>query len=383
MKEVIIIKYGELSTKKGNINFFLKKLKNNIDRAIGDYDYSLYYDRSRMIIESNNLDEVYSKLHYVFGIHGFIKGYQFEDDDLDLIKKNILKIIIKENFSTFKVETKRQNKKYPLDSMEVSKELGAYIIKNINNIKVDVHNPELLITVELRTNIVYIYLNEEPGVGVQGRALLLLSGGIDSPVAGYLALKRGVSLDMIYFDSPPHTSVKAKDKVIRLYKELKKYDPRIHLYIAHFTDIQEAILKNIPNNYLITIMRRMMYRISLNLAKKNKYLAIINGESIGQVASQTLTSMSVIDELSKIPIIRPLASFDKLEVISIAKKINTYDISIEPYEDCCTIFVPTHPVINPKSELCFEYEKLIEMDFLLDNITVNIYEEKEEYSDLL
>ena len=199
----------------------------------------------------------------------------------------------------------------------------------------------------------------------------MLSGGIDSPVAGYMAIKRGVKIEAIYFESPPHTSVEAKNKVINLAKKLALYNNDIKLHVINFTEIQETIYRNIPHDYLITIMRRMMYRISERIAHRNRCKILINGESIGQVASQTLSSMSVINEVVKIPVIRPLACFDKIDIIKISEKIDTYNISIEPYEDCCTIFVPKHPVINPEQSLCEEYEKLIDYEELIKKAIIN------------
>ena len=218
--------------------------------------------------------------------------------------------------------------------------------------------------------------------------MLMLSGGIDSPVAGYLALKRGVRVEGVYFESPPHTSEAAKNKVMELSRILTNYSGYMKLHIINFTEIQEEIYKNIPHEYLITIMRRMMYRISERLAKKNNCKVIVNGESIGQVASQTLTSMSVINNVTNMPVIRPVACLDKLEIIDIAKKINTYETSILPYEDCCTIFVPEHPVINPILDKCLEYERLINVDELVDKAvknveTIKIENKKEEFNDVL
>ena len=225
-------------------------------------------------------------------------------------------------------------------------------------------------------------------VGTLGKGMLMLSGGIDSPVAGYLALKRGVRVEGVYFESPPHTSEAAKNKVMELGRILTNYSGYMKLHIINFTEIQEEIYKNIPHEYLITIMRRMMYRISERLAKKNNCKVIVNGESIGQVASQTLTSMSVINNVTNMPVIRPVACLDKLEIIDIAKKINTYETSILPYEDCCTIFVPEHPVINPILYKCLEYERLINVDELVDKAvknveTIKIETKKEEFNDVL
>ena len=371
MDRVIIIKYGELTTKKDNINFFLNVLKNNIKIALDSLEYELYYDKGRMFIKSNMLDECANRLKSIFGIIEFEIGYTFSDKEFDTIKNNLLDIVKGKDFKTFKVETKRSDKKYPLDSMEISRSLGAHILRNINDIIVDVHNPELLINVEIRQNECLIYCDSIKGlggypVGTLGKGLLMLSGGIDSPVAGYLAIKRGIKLEAIYFESPPHTSQDAKNKVLELAKKLALYNLDIKVHVINFTKIQESIYENIPHEYLITIMRRMMYRISAKIALKNNMKVIINGESVGQVASQTLTSMAAINEVISLPVIRPVACFDKNEIIKIAKDINTYDTSILPFEDCCTIFVPKHPVINPIASLCREYEILIDYERLID-----------------
>ena len=371
MKKIIIIKYGELTTKHDNINFFIKCLKDNIDKSLDGIDHNIIYDIGRMFITTDEYEKVVSVLTNTFGIHEINVGYELDTLELEDIENTLLELLSKEEFSTFKVETKRSNKKYPLTSVEVSKKVGGFLLKNISNIKVDVNNPELLINIEIRFNKVYIYFNKIKGiggypVGSLGKGLLMLSGGIDSPIAGYLAMKRGIRLECIYFDSPPHTSLNAKNKVIDLATTLSKYSNYIKIHVIRFTELQEAIYKNIPKEYMITIMRRMMYRISEKVAYKNNCKVIINGESVGQVASQTLTSMSVINEVVKIPVLRPVACFDKNEIIDIAKKIDTYDISIRPYEDCCTIFVPKHPVINPDINLAKSYEKNIDYESLIN-----------------
>ena len=396
MKKIIILKYGELTTKKDNINYFLKTLKNNINIILKDINHTITYDFGRMFIDvkSEDIEKTVEKLKCIFGIHEIIVGYISEDKSLDNIKTNILSLIKDKNFKTFKVSTKRSDKTFPLNSMEISKSLGGYILRNISNIQVDIHNPELLVSVEIRKNEVLYYFNGLSGlggypVGTLGKGLLMLSGGIDSPVAGYLAIKRGVKIEAIYFESPPHTSESAKDKVIKLARLLAKYNTTVKLHVINFTRIQETILKNIPHEYLITIMRRMMYRISAIIAHNSKCNILINGESIGQVASQTLTSMRVINEVVKMPVIRPVACFDKLEIIDLAKKIGTYDISTLPYEDCCTIFVPEHPIINPSSIKAIEYEELIPFKDLIHEaiknheiISVDV-EEDREYEDIL
>ena len=394
MEKVIIIKYGELSTKKDNINYFLTCLKDNIFNIIGDSSRILF-DRGRMYIYSDesNYSSILEKLKHVFGIHEIVLGYKLNTNELSAIESGLKELISDISFKTFKVETKRSYKKYKMNSMEISKYLGGVVLRLKNNVKVDVHNPECLINIEIRSDSSYIYFDKTSGiggypVGSLGKGMLMLSGGIDSPVAGYLALKRGVRIEGVYFESPPHTSEAAKNKVISLAKELTNYSGYMKLHIVNFTEIQEAIYKNIPHEYLITIMRRMMYRISEILANKNNCKVLINGESIGQVASQTLTSMSAINNVIKIPVIRPVACFDKLEIIDIAKKINTYDTSILPYEDCCTIFVPDHPVINPIKEKCEEYEKLIDVELLLKNAiknteTIKIKSDMKQFEDVL
>ena len=394
MEKLIILKYGELSTKKDNKNFFISKLKNNIEITLKDIEHTTYYDFGRMFIKTEEIDLVVDRLKYVFGIHEIVIGYRDDNLEIQDIKKNSLELLKTKQFSTFKVNTKRSNKKYPLESVMVSKMLGGEILKSIANISVDVHNPELVLNVEIRNEEVLYYVNGEKGlggypVGTLGKGLLMLSGGIDSPVSGYMAIKRGVKIEAIYFESPPHTSEAAKDKVIKLARVLAKYNTEVKLHIVNFTKIQEEILKNIPHEYLITIMRRMMYRISAIIANQNNCHILVNGESVGQVASQTLTSMRAINEVVKMPVIRPVACFDKLEIIDVAKKIGTYEISTLPYEDCCTIFVPTHPVINPQISLCHEYEQLIPFEELIyeavkEHTTIKVgIKEENKYQDLL
>lgn len=394
MEKIIIIKYGELTTKKDNINYFIKVLKDNIKKALINVESEITYDKGRMFIKTSSYEEVLGKLKKVFGIHEIIIGYELEDNSYQNIKDNIISLVKGKEFDTFKVVSKRSDKTYPLNSMELSRKLGGELLKCMHNIKVDVHNPELTINVEVRNKCALIYFEKHRGlggypVGTLGKGMLMLSGGIDSPVAGYLAIKRGVKLEAVYFESPPHTSIEAKNKVFSLAKKLAMYNQNINVHVINFTEIQEAIYKNIPKEYLITIMRRMMYRITEKLAKKNKAKVIVNGESIGQVASQTLTSMSVINEVIKMPVIRPVACFDKLEIIDIAKKIDTYETSILPFEDCCTIFVPEHPVINPESEKALIYENLIPYEELINKAIKNeevvkiTDQEKKEYQDLL
>ena len=389
----ILIKYGELTTKKDNRKLFINTLEKNIKEKTKLYNTKIIKDRSRMYIEYNkeNEKEIIKVLKNTFGIHAFNIVNKVHTNKEE-IEKEILKNLKNENYKTFKVVTNRREKSFPISSMEFNRQIGGFILKNIPNIKVDVHTPEIYINIEINKENTYIYYNEIKGPGgypvsVAGKGLLMLSGGIDSPVAGYLSLKRGLQIDAIYFEAIPHTSLEAREKVITLAKELLKYTKEFNLYIVPITNLQEEIYHKIDSTYMITILRRMMYRISEKVARNKKELVLINGESIGQVASQTLSSMNAINEVVKIPVIRPLACFDKLEIIDIAKKINTYETSILPYEDCCTIFVPRHPVINPKKEKCIEYEKLIDYDKLINEAIENIktikITNKEEFEDLL
>lgn len=370
MEKIIFLKYGELSTKKDNRNFFIKTLNDTIKKRLNNIEIT--YDFGRMFIKptDNNYDAVIDELQHIFGIHEIVIAYKSNQKEIDDINNNILELLQDKQFTTFKVEVKRSDKKYPVNSMELRKIFGSFILKNISNLKVDVNNPQIIINIEIRANEVLIYFDSIKGLGGYpvsslGKGILMLSGGIDSPVAGYLAIKRGVKLEALYFESPPHTSEAALDKVKKLAQKLAIYNNDIKLHIINFTEIQEAIYKNIPHEYLITIMRRMMYRISAIIASRVNAKVIVNGESIGQVASQTLTSMNAINEVIKMPVIRPVACFDKLEIIDIAKKIDTYDTSILPYEDCCTIFVPDHPIINPDKNKCEEYEKLINYEDMI------------------
>lgn len=395
MNKIILIKYGELTTKKGNRNFFINTLYNNIQKKLKNFDVKISKDISRMYIEFNkkDLDVILEKINQVFGIHTFQVAEKVETDE-EKIKEASLEIMNNEKFSTFKVETKRSNKKFPIKSLDFSRQVGGLILKNIDNISVDVNNPDILLNIEILEKYTYIYTNKSYGlggypVGSQKKALLMLSGGIDSPVAGYLALKRGIKLDCVYFEAIPHTSLEAREKVISLSKKLARYKSEINLHIVPFTEIQEAIYKNCDDDYTITIMRRMMYRIMEKLLIKYKGLAIINGESIGQVASQTLDSMSVINNVTNVPVIRPVACLDKLEIIDIAKKIDTYDISILPFEDCCTVFVPKHPVINPTLKACLKNEEKFDYKTLIDKTVDNTFtikiteEDNYEHQDLL
>lgn len=381
MEKLILIKYGELTTKKDNRNYFLNLLEKSINEKLEGISYKIEKDYYRMFIHTKEIDKIINKLKNIFGIHKIVVAYKIDDSNINNICKCSINILNNTDFKTFKAETNRSDKTYKINSNEVSKVVGAAILKNLKNVNVDVHNPEITLNIEIRKEASYIYYEIYDGmkgypIGTLGRALLMLSGGIDSVVAGYLSIKRGVSLDFIYFESIPHTSLEARNKVIDLANLLNKYGNHGKIYIVNFTKIQEYIYKNMKSDYLITFMRRMMYRIAEQVAKNNDLNAIINGENIGQVASQTLTSIKAVNEVTNYPIIRPLATYDKLEIIDIAKKIGSYDISILPYEDCCTIFVPKHPVINPKTEIIQKEEEKFDFSLIEEAIksiiTINI-----------
>lgn len=390
-EQLILIKYGELSTKKGNRKLFIQILAKNIKSILKDYEVKIKFDYARMylIINPNDIEEVILKLKKVFGIQSIVPCFKVNTNSEEIKDKilELLKTVTFDKYKTFKIVTRRVDKDFKFNSMEFNNIIGGLVLKN-SPLLVDVHNPDLKITIEIRPLETYIYFNEIKGlggypVGVQGKGLLMLSGGIDSPVAGYLSLKRGIDLECVYFESLPHTSIMARNKVIKLVNIINEYSGNIKLHIVPFTKLQEVIYKNIDDRYAITIMRRMMYRIAIKFLKKCDCKVVINGESVGQVASQTLDSMIVINDVTNIPIIRPVVCLDKLEIIELAQKVGTYETSILPYEDCCTIFIPKHPIIHPRLSKCLEYEQRFDYESLinecLDRVeTVNLLTESFE-----
>lgn len=363
----ILVRFGELTTKGKNRKIFIRQLYNNTKEILSSFQrlqYNHTYDRMYILLNGEDPKAVSEKLKTVFGIHSFSICYKVESD-LEKIKEIVLEVIEKNEGHTFKIDTKRNDKDYPMKSLEINRAIAGYVFHHTKkDLKVDVHNPEILIKVELRKDYTYVMDNVIKGaggypVGIGGKALLMLSGGIDSPVAGYLTLKRGVDIECIHYASPPYTSELAKEKVLDLVDELRKYTHgKITVHIVPFTKLQLAIYEHCEESYAMTVMRRMMYRIAEGVAIKNHCLAIVNGESIGQVASQTLNSMQVINEVITMPVLRPVACLDKLEIIDIAQRINTYDISIRPHEDCCTIFTPKQPATKPKSYKAEHFESL-------------------------
>lgn len=379
----ILVRYGELTIKGKNKKQFINHLNHTIINKLKKFpelEFIGHHERFYIILNGRNHHDVIEVLDKIFGLHSYSLAAKCETN-LDDIKQLAVKVI-KEEIKTptrFKVETKRAFKRFPLTSLEVSKEVASHVLKNCDNLIVDVNHPEVTLNIEIREEATYITTKEYPGlgglpVGMDGKGLLMLSGGIDSPVAGYLVQKRGVAIDVVHFSSPPYTSPQAKQKVLDLAERLARYshNDRITVYNVPFTKLQKAIYQYCPSNYGITIMRRMMYRIAERIALKYNYLIIANGESIGQVASQTLQSLRAINEVTNMPIIRPCATLDKLEIINIANKIDTYDISILPYEDCCTIFVPDFPVIKPDLDKCRAYEKNFNYEELIEEALNNL-----------
>ena len=390
----IMIRFGELSTKGKNKKDFIRTLADNVKNALKDWpelSFETRYDHIYVGLNNLPYEPVMERLQDVSGIHALSLVYR-ASKDLEDIKNSALALMKEENAKTFKVKVKRGDKTYPMISDEITRVVAAHVLRNTPDLKVDVHNPEVLLSIEVRQEAAYIFTKTVLGaggypLGVGGKTMHMLSGGIDSPVAAYLMMKRGVSIECIHFASPPYTQMGVIYKLEDLLKVLNRYQTRIRLHIVPFTKIQEAIYDNAPESYCITLMRRMMFRLADALAKRRKCPVISSGESIGQVASQTLQSMHVINAVTNTPVIRPLATTDKLEIIKISKKIGTYDISIRPYEDCCTIFTPKAPKTMPHQdeveafEKKFDYESLIKE--ALNNIELKVITPEQNGDDLL
>ena len=377
MYDLILIRYGEIALKGKNRSFFVNKLISNIKKSCSFTDLKIKRTYGRLFIypqdkTGENIKNIAEKLKGVPGIVSFSPCITCQLD-YEKLKNRALEFFKKEveNFSTtFKVETNRANKSFVKNSMEINREIGALILENIDDISVDIHNPEVTLNFDVRDKAIYIYTKTISGpgglpVGCSGKGLLLLSGGIDSPVAGWLGMKRGIEVEGLHFHSFPYTSDRAKEKVIDLAKILSKTGNKFKLYIVHFTEIQRAIKKHCQPKYIITIMRRMMFRIATAIARKNNNLVLLTGESIGQVSSQTLENMQTISAVTDLPVLRPVITMDKQEIITIAKDIGTYETSILPHEDCCTIFVPDHPVTRPTIAEAIKNENNLNIEELI------------------
>ncbi len=363
MFKAFLIKYGEIGIKGKNRHLFEDALIRQIKYALKpvEGEFQVTKEQGRIYIEALgafDYDEALASLQCVFGIVGICPVVLAEDEGFEKLAEDVAAYMdarYPDKRKTFKVETRRARKSYPLTSMEINAELGGRLLHTFPELKVDVHNPDIMLHVEIRKKI-NIYSETLPGpggmpVGTNGKGMLLLSGGIDSPVAGYMIAKRGVKIDAVYFHAPPYTSERAKQKVVDLAKIVAKYAGPIYLKVVNFTDIQMYIYEKCPHEELTIIMRRYMMRIAEHFAKETNSLGLITGESIGQVASQTMQSLAATNEVCGIPVYRPLIGFDKQEIIAVSEKIGTYETSILPYEDCCTIFVAKHPVTKPNLKI--------------------------------
>lgn len=405
MKELIMIRYGELSTKGKNKRNFVTTLGRNIREALSEYpDIKINQQYDFMFIELNGApqDEVLAGLEKVFGIQSFSPAIELERD-FDLLKEAAVKLvkaeIAKNGVQSFKVATSRSDHNYSMDTNDINQALGGFLAEEFPELKVQMKKPDLTIRVKVREQDFLVsseWINGAGGlpVGTSANAVLMLSGGIDSPVAGYLAMKRGMRITAVHFASPPYTSPQALNKAKDLTEKLTKFGGWINFVEVPFTETQEAIKEHVNPAYLMTITRRMMMRISDELRNQYNGLAIINGESIGQVASQTLESMFAINEVTSTPIIRPVVAMDKLEIIDISQKIDTFDLSIQPFEDCCTVFAPPSPKTKPKLDDIAYYEAKLDIEGLVQRAVEGAMEEKimpgsrskedlEAFSDLL
>ena len=373
----IMIRFGELSTKGKNKKEFIHLLFLNVKNALKEFDVGVEerYDHIYVKLNNNEPNEIIKRLQDVSGIQAMSLVCKV-NKDIEDIKKASLELIKLEKGKTFKVNCKRGDKSFPLISDQIVREVAPVILRN-TDLKVDVHNPDINLSIEVRFEGAYIYTNSYPGLGgyplgIAGKSMHMLSGGIDSPVAAYLLMRRGVKIECIHFASPPYTQEAVIYKLEDLLHKLNRYQPEIRLNIIPFTKIQEAIYDNAPESYCITLMRRMMFRLATKLAVRRNCPVISSGESVGQVASQTLQSMHVINEVTNMPVIRPCATMDKLEIIEISKKIDTYEISIRPYEDCCTIFTPKAPKTAPNFNEVVELEKKFDWEPLIEEAIKNV-----------
>lgn len=391
----ILIRYGELSTKGRNKKDFINRLRDNIRYSFMDISpLKIRTERDRMHIEIENeekMEILMKRLPQVFGIQSFSPVAVCEKN-IDAMKELSIKImqLFENQEITFKVEVRRTDKTFPLESHDIQREIGGHVLSHFNNLSVKVKKPDIELRIEVRNDAIYMMAQIIQGaggmpVGSNGKSLLMLSGGIDSPVAGYLLMKRGVRLEAIHFFSPPYTSDNSLQKVKILANELTKFGAKIRLHVIPFTEIQVLIKERVPENMIMTSTRRLMMRVADKVREEIGALGIVTGESLGQVASQTLESLTSINDVTNTPILRPLIAFDKLEIIDIAERIGTYETSIQPFEDCCTIFTPASPKTKPKVEKVNYYESFTSFDELIEravrNREVHIFPEKKDQKD--
>ena len=369
----IVVRYGELSTKGKNRRDFTKALTNNIKIRLKTYEklqYQTLHDGLFIKLNGEDYEKIKEDLKQVFG-YAYFSGAIIIEREMEKLQETALKIAVGKDYRTFKVNTRRSDKSYPLRSDEINRKVAGHILRN-SELKVDVHEPDLMIYVIVERDDFIIMDEKIKGIGgyptgINGKAMLMMSGGIDSPVAGYLTMKRGLRIECLHFASQPYTSKQALEKVKTLARMLSVYQGDVLLHVIPFTDLQLAIYKYCAEPYAITIMRRMMYRIADRICTERKIKVITNGESVGQVASQTPDSISVIAKVCDTLILRPLCMADKIETIDMARKIGTYETSILPFEDCCTIFDPKNPVTKPKEKECLYYESLFDYETLIED----------------
>ena len=377
----IMVRYGELSTKGKNRKDFIGRLAGNVTKVLRDFpqvEIHPRHDRMHIVLNDAPFEEVDKRLKRVFGIQTYSPTIKVEKT-LAKIEETAL-ALMKETFKkgmTFKVNTKRSDHQFLYDTNELNKMVGDYLFANMENLKVEMKHPDIVLRIEVRKDAVYIsnqLLHGAGGmpVGTGGRAVMMLSGGIDSPVASYLALKRGVDIEMVHFYSPPYTTEKALNKAKELTGILANYAGKINFIAVPFAEIQETIKEKIPEGYLMTVQRRFMLQLADKIRAKRRGLAIFNGESVGQVASQTLESMAAINDVTTTPVVRPVATMDKTEIIRLAEKIGTFDLSIQPFEDCCTIFAPPRPKTKPKIDKAREFENRLDVEGLIDRALAGI-----------
>lgn len=388
MYKAFLIKYGEIGVKGKNRYLFedalVRQIRFALEKVEGEFVVSKENGRIYATAQTEfDYDEAVEALKTVFGIIGICPVVQIEDNGFDDLAEHVIKYIDEvypDKNVTFKVDARRARKNYPMNSMEINMEMGGRILDAFPEMKVDVHKPQVLLQIEIRKHI-NIYSIEIPGpggmpIGTAGKAMLLLSGGIDSPVAGYMVAKRGVQIEATYFHAPPYTSERAKQKVVDLARLVSKYAGPITLNVVNFTDIQLAIYEKCPHDELTIIMRRYMMKIAEELGKESKCMGLVTGESIGQVASQTMQSLYCTNEVCTMPVYRPVIGFDKQEIIDISEKIGTYETSIQPFEDCCTIFVAKHPVTKPNLNIIKQHEH--NLDDVIDELMKTAIETTEK-----
>lgn len=390
----IVIRYGEITLKKRNRKGFIVQLRKNIKKALSDYpEVRIEAQHERMYVHLQGADykPIIDILKKIYGISSISPALKV-DKEISAIQESALFYInhLTTKIRTFKIDAKRADKTYPYSTYDLNGLVGGYCLQHVDGLTVDVHNPDLKLRVEVRQDAAYITGEKIIGagglpIGSSGSAMLMLSGGIDSPVAGYLTMKRGVEIECVHFYSPPFTSERSKQKVIDLANKLAEVNGRMVLHVVPFTEIQKLIQKQIPDNYTMTTTRRLMLRITDAIREKQNALAIVTGESLGQVASQTMESMFTINEVTNTPILRPLIAMDKTDIIEIAEKIDTHEISIRPFEDCCTVFTPANPKTKPKREKVGHYESYVDFEPLikeaLDKTEMLVFTGKEKESE--